>query len=167
MKEATMKLTVGLTTALVIASFVPGQLLAAGAEETAVKKVVEQVSYATSIEEGLAAYDPSIVQDDFFGPQRRGVADVRKDFDVYMQNYNDFKSHIEDITVDVQGNLAVAYSHQHFHATGKNGTPDLDTIVRQTDVLRRAGGKWLITYEHLSLPIDLKTGKATLNRATR
>jgi ketosteroid isomerase-like protein len=160
-----MTFTAGLLLTSLGAVLAPAPTVAASAEEVAVRKMVEQVSYATSVEEGLAAYDPAIVQDDFFGPQRRGVADVRKDFDVYMQNYSDFKAHIEDITVDVQGTLAVAYSHQHFRAKGKNGTPDLDTVVRQTDVLHKAGGKWLITYEHLSLPIDLKTGKATLNRA--
>jgi ketosteroid isomerase-like protein len=133
-------------------------------ERAAAQKVVEQVSYATTIEEGLATFDPAIVQDDFFGPQRRGVAEVRKDFDVYMQHYTGFKAHIEDIIVDVQGDLAVSYSHQHFTARGTNGTPDLDAVVRQTDVLRKTSGKWLITYEHLSLPIDLKTGNAVLNQ---
>ena len=38
--------------------------------------------------------------------------------------------------------------------------PNLDAMIRQTDVLRKENGQWLITYQHLSVPIDLRTGKA-------
>jgi ketosteroid isomerase-like protein len=129
-------------------------------ERAAIIKAEEGVAYATTVEAGLAYFDPDIIQDDFFPPQRRGVAEVRKDFDVYMANYSDFRAKILDITVDLQGDLAVAYSHQSFIAKGKDGAPDLDAVVRQTDVLRKKNGKWLITYQHLSVPVDLKTGLA-------
>lgn len=129
-------------------------------EKEAVRQVDILVSTATTVEAGLSTFDPYILQDDFFPPQRRGIAEVRKDFDVYMANYTDFKADIKDMTVDVGGDLAVAYSHQHFTAKGKNGTPDLDAMIRQTDILKKKNGKWLITYQHLSVPIDLKTGKA-------
>lgn len=129
-------------------------------ERAAVKKAVEGVSYATTIKEGLSYFAPGIVQDDFFGPQRRGVPEVRKNFDVYMASYTGFKAQILSIDVEVDGNLAISASHQSFKAKGINGTPDLDAIIRQTDVLKKINGKWLITYEHLSVPVDLKTGLA-------
>ena len=122
------------------------------------------MSYATTIEEGLSYFAPGIVQDDFFGPQRRGVPEVRKDFDVYMANYSGFKATITEITIDVEGSLAISASYQNFVAKGINGTPDLNAMIRQTDVLRKIGGKWLITYEHLSVPVDLKTGLAVWKR---
>jgi ketosteroid isomerase-like protein len=31
--------------------------------------------------------------------------------------------------------------------------------VRITDVYRKIGGKWLIVLEHVSVPVDLATGK--------
>lgn len=133
-------------------------------DREAVRQVDILVSTATTIEAGLSTFDPDILQDDFFPPQRKGIAEVRKDFDVYMANYSDFKADIKDMTVDVGGDLAVAYSHQHFTAKGKNGTPDLDAMVRQTDILKKKNGKWLITYQHLSVPIDLKTGKAVFKQ---
>ena len=127
-------------------------------------KLEEKVAYATSIAEGLSCVDPAIVQDDFFPPQRRGLEQVKQDFAVYMSDYSGFKAHIDDISIDVQGDLAVAYSHQHFTAPGKDGVPNLDAEVRQTDVLRKRDGRWLITYQHLSVPIDLRTGKAVFGR---
>jgi ketosteroid isomerase-like protein len=38
----------------------------------------------------------------------------------------------------------------------------LTVAVRVTDALRRMGGKWLIFQEHVSVPVDLATGKADL-----
>jgi hypothetical protein len=34
--------------------------------------------------------------------------------------------------------------------------------VRVTDGYRKINGKWLITQEHVSVPVDLETGKADL-----
>jgi ketosteroid isomerase-like protein len=131
-------------------------------EKAAVLKVEQLVANATTPEAGLSTFSPDIVQDDFFPPQRHGIPEVAQDFKVYMDNYGSFNADILDMNIQVQGSLAVAISHQHFTAKGKNGSPDLDAVVRQTDVLRKKNGKWLITYQHLSVPIDLKTDKAIL-----
>ena len=32
--------------------------------------------------------------------------------------------------------------------------------LRVTVGYRKTGGKWLVTHEHVSMPIDMKTGKA-------
>ncbi len=129
-------------------------------EKAAVIAVDVLVSTATTAEAGLSTFAPDVLQDDFFPPQRKGVSEVAKDFDYYMANYADFKAVILDMNADVDGNLAVVYSHQHFLAKGKNGTPDLDAMIRQTDILHKINGAWKITYQHLSVPIDIKTGKA-------
>jgi ketosteroid isomerase-like protein len=34
--------------------------------------------------------------------------------------------------------------------------------LRLTDVLREINGKWLIVHEHVSVPVDVATGKADL-----
>ena len=47
------------------------------------------------------------------------------------------------------------------HVTGKNKEDDLvDYTVRVTDGYRKMNDKWLIALEHVSLPVDLNTGKA-------
>jgi ketosteroid isomerase-like protein len=128
-------------------------------DKEAVLAVEKLVANATTPELGLSCFDPDVIQDDFFSPQRRGIKEVAKDFDVYMSHYTSFHADILDMTIDLQGDLAVAYSHQRFTAKGKSGGPDLNAVVRQTDVLRKKSGKWLITYQHLSLPIDIATFK--------
>jgi len=57
----------------------------------------------------------------------------------------------------------VAYSHVIAEISGslkKGGT--FDAVLRVTDVLRKLNGKWVIVQEHLSVPVDLFTGKADL-----
>jgi ketosteroid isomerase-like protein len=132
------------------------------ADKAAVEAVERLVANAPTPALGLSCYDPSVVQDDFFAPQRRGIGQVAKDFGVYMTHYTSFHADIRDLTIEVQGDLAVAYSHQHFIARGRAGGSPLDALVRQTDVLRKRNGKWLITYQHISVPIDIATGRPVM-----
>jgi ketosteroid isomerase-like protein len=54
----------------------------------------------------------------------------------------------------------VAYGHsiQRIVGTGVKGDP-LDLTTRVTDVYRKLRGKWMIVQEHISIPVDLDTGK--------
>jgi ketosteroid isomerase-like protein len=42
--------------------------------------------------------------------------------------------------------------------TDKEGK-QVQLAVRVTDVYRKSQGKWLIIHEHVSVPVDLATGK--------
>jgi ketosteroid isomerase-like protein len=68
---------------------------------------------------------------------------------------------IKDLTITVDGATAYSYSFQHYLAKAKNGA-SRDVTVRVTDVYRKRGGKWLIVQEHVSVPVDLHTGKGDL-----
>jgi len=57
------------------------------------------------------------------------------------------------------GNLGVSHSVQRAVLTDKYGKK-VDTTLRVTDVYRKIKGKWLIVHEHVSVPVDLNTGKA-------
>ena len=57
----------------------------------------------------------------------------------------------------------LAYSHSIQHVAGKlKEGGNLNLTVRVTDVYRKTGGKWMIAHEHVSVPVDIKTGKADL-----
>ena len=149
----------GTCIALSLAFCLPPIARAAVSDRDDVLAVEQLVANAATPELGLSCYDPDVVQDDFFAPQRRGIKEVARDFDVYMAHYTHFHADILDMSIEVQGDLAVAYSHQRFVAQGRAGGADLNAVVRQTDVLRKKSGKWLITYQHISLPIDIETFK--------
>jgi ketosteroid isomerase-like protein len=68
---------------------------------------------------------------------------------------------ISELSITVDGSTAYSHYIEAGTMTAKDGkTPKL--TVRMTDVYRKIGGKWLIVLEHVSVPVDLATGKADL-----
>jgi ketosteroid isomerase-like protein len=44
----------------------------------------------------------------------------------------------------------------------KDGTP-IDMWMRYTEGLKYMNGQWRVVHEHISVPVDLTTGKAALD----
>jgi uncharacterized protein (TIGR02246 family) len=68
---------------------------------------------------------------------------------------------ISDLSITTDGKLAWSHSIQRVHWTDKNGAVQ-EISVRVTDCYRKIDGKWLIVMEHVSVPVDLETGKPDL-----
>jgi ketosteroid isomerase-like protein len=68
---------------------------------------------------------------------------------------------ITDLGITVDGNLGFSHSVQHVTGIDVQGHP-VNRTVRVTDGYRKIGGVWLIVLEHVSVPVDLRTGKADL-----
>ncbi|MEO8403430.1 MAG: nuclear transport factor 2 family protein [Chitinophagaceae bacterium] len=87
--------------------------------------------------------------------------------DIYRKNWEEFFSHfsdipkiaITDLVITVDGNVGFSHSFQHVTGTDKEGHT-INRTVRVTDGYRKIDGQWLIALEHVSVPVDLKTGKA-------
>jgi len=69
---------------------------------------------------------------------------------------------ISDLSVMTDGKLGFSHSIQRAVLTDKDGKK-ADIAFRLTDVYRKMNGKWLIIHEHVSVPVDLATGKADLS----
>jgi ketosteroid isomerase-like protein len=69
---------------------------------------------------------------------------------------------ITDLSITVDGNLAYAHMIQHFFGKTKEGG-SVDLSARVTDVYRKIAGRWFIVHEHVSVPVNLETGKADLH----
>jgi len=90
-------------------------------------------------------------------------------WDAYKKDWQDFLAtfdgpitvEMKDLSINSDGNLAYGYSFQRVAGKVKAGGP-LDFTVRVTDVYRKTGGKWLIVHEHISVPVDMASGKADL-----
>jgi uncharacterized protein (TIGR02246 family) len=87
----------------------------------------------------------------------------------YRRDWQDFFAHvrgplkfeISDLTVATDGRLGYGHSIQRVSGTDSKGHP-IDLTVRVTDVYRKINGNWLIVHEHVSVPVDLDTGKPDL-----
>ncbi len=86
--------------------------------------------------------------------------------EAYRKDWEDFFTHfkgtpkiaITDLGITVDGNLGFSHSFQHITGTDNQGH-SVDRTVRVTDGYRKIGGNWLIVLEHISVPVDLTTGK--------
>ena len=119
---------------------------------------------AKDIDKIMACYinSPKLVVFDLIPPRQY------TGWDAYKANWEGFLAQCNDSpnweTNDfhVQGGQGFAFSHsiQHVACTTKNGK--MDITLRVTDGYANFGGKWLIAQEHISVPVDLATGKADL-----
>ena len=90
-------------------------------------------------------------------------------WDAYKKDWQElfaqFPGHIHntisEVSIAVDGSTAYSHYVDDTTMTAKDGTTS-EVAARMTDVYRKIGGKWLIVLEHVSVPVDLATGKADL-----
>ncbi len=88
-----------------------------------------------------------------------GAKAFRKDWEEFLgSTKGPIKYEITDVEVADVGTVAYGHSIQRIVATGVRGDP-LDLTTRVTDVYRKIKGNWVIVQEHISIPVDLDTGK--------
>jgi ketosteroid isomerase-like protein len=87
----------------------------------------------------------------------------------YKKDWEDFLALFDSaITVEltdlhVTTVRILGYGHSIQRVTGRmRDGKTLGLTVRVTDVYRKVKGKWLIVHEHVSVPVDLATGKPDL-----
>jgi len=91
-----------------------------------------------------------------------GAAAYRKDWQAFLDSFNDaITFELTDLDITTEDNLAYSHSIQRVAGTDKQGKK-LDLTVRVTDVYKKINGNWLVIHEHVSVPVDLDTGKPDL-----
>ena len=91
-----------------------------------------------------------------------GAAAYRKDWQAFLDSFNGaITFELTDLDITTDDNLAYSHSIQRVAGTDKQGKK-LDLTVRVTDVCKKINGNWLVTHEHVSVPVDLDTGKPDL-----
>lgn len=112
----------------------------------------------------LSLYAPDIVSFDLVPPLRYAGADeYRKPWEETFRAYQsplDYEIH--DLNITVSENLAFTHSINRMRGRLKNGE-QTDLWLRWTACFRKIDGKWLITHEHVSVPVDPGSGKAMLD----
>jgi uncharacterized protein (TIGR02246 family) len=103
--------------------------------------------------------DQSLFVFDVVPPRQYVGADAyRKDWQSFLGSLKSVKFELTDLAITTDGNLGYSHSIQHVGGTNAKDQP-IELVVRVTDVYRKANGSWLIAHEHVSVPVDLETGK--------
>ncbi|HJU27930.1 MAG TPA: nuclear transport factor 2 family protein [Candidatus Binataceae bacterium] len=123
------------------------------------------VATAKNVDEALSYYDhsPDLVLFDVIPPlEYSGYAAVRKDFENFFATYPTSHFEITDLRVANDGRIGFANYIEHFTGVAKDGKKAENTW-RVTDCLEKKDGKWKIVNEHISVPVDVASGRADLN----
>ncbi|HEX3666505.1 MAG TPA: nuclear transport factor 2 family protein [Rhizomicrobium sp.] len=109
---------------------------------------------------------PSLFVFDVTPPRQHvGSDDYRKDWQAGLAMFKGpIKFELSDVAVTAVGDVGYGHSIQRVTGTDTKGKA-VDVTVRVSDVYRKLAGKWLIVEEHVSVPVDLDTGKADLTSA--
>jgi uncharacterized protein (TIGR02246 family) len=92
-----------------------------------------------------------------------GAAAYRKDWQEFLDSFNGpITVELTDLDITAEDNLAYSHSIQRVTGTDKQGKK-LDLTARVTDVYKKINGNWLVVHEHVSIPVDLDTGKPDLS----
>jgi ketosteroid isomerase-like protein len=95
--------------------------------------------------------------------QYKGADAYRKDYEELFAQF-DGPLHVElrDGHLETGRDIAFAYGLERMTGKLKDGSP-VDTWMRYTEGLKRIDGQWKVVHEHISVPVDMATGKARLD----
>jgi uncharacterized protein (TIGR02246 family) len=119
---------------------------------------------AKDIDQLMSLYSPDVAYFDTVPPlQYAGSAALRERFLRWFDGWEGlFEMEIRDVHVLASGDIAVAYRFSRARGTLKNGQK-AESWVRATSCCQRSNHGWLITHEHVSWPVDVKSGTAAMN----
>jgi uncharacterized protein (TIGR02246 family) len=109
------------------------------------------------------APDQTLVVFDVVPPRQYvGAAAYRKDWQTFLGSLDGpITVDLADLDIGADRNLAYSHSIQRVTGTDKQGKK-VDLTLRVTDVYQKMRGRWFVIHEHVSVPVDLETGKPDL-----
>jgi len=117
-----------------------------------------------NVEGLLAHYAPEVATFDLVAPLRNlGAAAVRKRVSEWFASFRtaiDYE--IRDANISAAGDVAFDHHLTHVRGTSQSGD-SIDMWFRETVGYRRVGGRWLVTHQHSSVPLDMNGGRALLD----
>jgi ketosteroid isomerase-like protein len=135
--------------------------------QSEVRALLDSWSEATrlkDIDRLMSLYSPDITYFDVVLPlQHTGYDAVRRNFLRWFDGWESaIGVEIRDSNILVSGDVAAAYMLHRTSGTLKNGH-EVGYWVRATVCCQRSNHRWLITYEHISLPVNPRSWSAAMD----
>src|SRR5665213_743766 len=148
------------------ASLIPFAAMAARNDDAQIRGLEAHFAKAVAakdIDAVMKAYSPDVFVFDVIPPRQYvGAAAYREVWKGVLAGFTGpVKMEITDLVVSTDGMVGYSHSIQRVSGVDAKGKP-VDLTVRVTDVYRKQAGAWSIVQEHVSVPVDLDTGKADL-----
>ena len=135
-------------------------------DDDAIRELVEgfaNAMRAKDIRGVMSVFAPDVVSFDLGPPLQHGGGEAfltrwQELFDAYRSAI-DFE--VRDLSIAVGDDVAFSHSLNRIGGTTKDAGK-LDLWLRWTAGYRKTNGKWLIVHEQVSVPVDMRNGKAML-----
>jgi len=135
--------------------------------QSEVRALLDSWSHAIrmkDIDQLMSLYSPDVVYFDCVPPlQYVGSDAVRRNF---LRWFDGWKSsigvEIRDLNILASGNTAIAHMLHGTSGVLKNGR-EVRYWLRATVGSQRSKQDWLITHEHISMPVDFERGRALMD----
>jgi len=119
---------------------------------------------AKDVELMMSLFSSDMVSFDIIPPLHYVGSDVYRK--VWQETFALFQNpidiEIESLKIKADERVAFSHSFLRLRAIITNGQK-IDRWERLTFCFQKIDDKWLIVHEHVSLPVDLKTGKAVID----
>jgi uncharacterized protein (TIGR02246 family) len=134
---------------------------------TAIRELVDRFVKAVrakDINGVMSVYAPDMVAFDVVPPlQYAGAEAFRKPWQDVFERYQDpIHYEVRDLSIVAGDDVAFSHSLNRISGTMKNGQKT-ELWLRWTACYRKTQGKWQIAHLQISVPVDLKSGKAALD----
>jgi len=135
--------------------------------QSEVRSLLERWSGAIrtkDIDRLMSVYSPDIVYFDVVPPLRISGSDaIRRNFMRWFETWESaIGVEIRELNMLESGDVAFAHMLHRTSGTLKGGR-EVGYWVRATVSCRRSSQRWLITHEHVSLPVDFRSGSAAMD----
>jgi ketosteroid isomerase-like protein len=136
-------------------------------EDTQIRQRMDSLTQALrakEIDALMAHYAPDMVTFDLRPPLQLQSADAyRKNFEAWfasVQGPIDFE--IRDLRITMRDDIAFCHYLAHVKSTRITGE-NADYWVRATSGFQKMNGQWMITHEHISVPLYMETLQGALD----
>jgi uncharacterized protein (TIGR02246 family) len=157
-----------LTLACAALVYIPKARTAAN-NEVEIRKVLDQWAkafHARDLNGIMSIYEPgdALVSYDIVPPlQYSGYEAYKKDYQEFLDQFQGpVDIEYRDLKIVAGDTVAFSRGLERMTGTLKSGQK-FDTWVRFTECYRKTHGRWLAIHDHISVPVDLDTGKAVLD----
>lgn len=162
---AATALTAGLAIASAAWSASPKGTFNAATDVAAIRALEEKLQTETDMTKLIGLYAPNAIVLDIYAPGIfKGRKQIMEGFAPQLAMIKTMKHEFRDFNVATNGKLACAAMQIHFDTQLQDGK-SLSMTVRALDAFRKINGKWQIIQQHVSLPVDAKTGMAVIDGA--
>jgi uncharacterized protein (TIGR02246 family) len=138
------------------------------ADETAtIRKVIDgfvKAIRAKDIDGVMSVFAPEVVSFDISPPLQHGGGEafVKRWQELFDSYQTPIDYELQDLSITAGDDVAFSHSLNRVSGTMKNGQKS-DRWLRWTACFRKTNGKWLIVHEQVSVPVDMRSGKAVLD----